>query len=29
MDSAKLQPAIYGGLVIGVLSGLPIVNVGN
>jgi hypothetical protein len=31
MNSAplKLQPAIYGGLFIGVLSALPIVNMGN
>jgi uncharacterized membrane protein YvlD (DUF360 family) len=29
MDSGKLQPALYGGLVIGVLSALPIVNAGN
>jgi hypothetical protein len=29
MDSARLQPALYGGLVIGVLSALPIVNMGN
>jgi hypothetical protein len=29
MDSARLQPALYGGLVIGVLSALPIVNFGN
>jgi hypothetical protein len=29
MDSGRLQPALYGGLVIGVLSALPIVNVGN
>jgi hypothetical protein len=26
---AKLQPAVYGGLFIGVLSALPVVNVGN
>jgi hypothetical protein len=25
----KLQPAVYGGLFIGVLSALPVVNVGN
>jgi hypothetical protein len=25
----KLQPAVYGGLFIGVLSALPIVNIGN
>ena len=29
MDSGRLQPALYGGLVIGVLSALPIVNFGN
>ena len=29
MDKDRLQPALYGGLVIGVLSGLPIVNIGN
>jgi hypothetical protein len=29
MDSGRLQPAVYGGLVIGVLSALPIVNMGN
>jgi hypothetical protein len=29
MDSARLQPALYGGLLIGVLSALPIVNWGN
>ena len=29
MDSGRLQPALYGGLVIGVLSALPIVSVGN
>jgi hypothetical protein len=29
MDSGRLQPAIYGGLVIGVLSALPIINLGN
>ncbi len=29
MDQDRLQPALYGGLVIGVLSGLPIVNMGN
>jgi hypothetical protein len=29
MDSGRLQPAIYGGLLIGVLSALPIVNAGN
>lgn len=29
MDQNRLQPALYGGLVIGVLSGLPIVNLGN
>jgi hypothetical protein len=25
----KLQPAVYGGLFIGVLSALPIINIGN
>jgi hypothetical protein len=29
MDSGRLQPALYGGLFIGVLSALPIVNMGN
>jgi hypothetical protein len=29
MDSARLQPALYGGLLIGVLSALPIVSIGN
>jgi hypothetical protein len=29
MDSARLQPAFFGGLFIGVLSALPIVNAGN
>ncbi len=29
MDSNRLQPALYGGLVIGVLSALPIVSLGN
>jgi hypothetical protein len=29
MDSGRLQPALYGGLVIGVLSALPLVNMGN
>jgi len=29
MDSARLQPAFYGGLFIGVLSALPLVSVGN
>lgn len=29
MDSGRLQPALYGGLVIGVLSALPLVNLGN
>ena len=29
MDQARLQPALYGGLLIGVLSALPIVNMGN
>lgn len=29
MDSGRLQPALFGGLLIGVLSALPIVNMGN
>jgi hypothetical protein len=29
MDSSKLQPALFGGLFIGVLSALPIINFGN
>jgi hypothetical protein len=29
MDSGRLQPALFGGLFIGVLSALPIVNMGN
>ena len=29
MDANRLQPAFYGGLVIGVLSALPIVQAGN
>jgi hypothetical protein len=29
MDSGRLQPALFGGLLIGVLSALPIVNAGN
>ena len=29
MDSGRLQPALFGGLFIGVLSALPIVNGGN
>jgi hypothetical protein len=29
MDSSRLQPALFGGLFIGVLSALPIVNAGN
>ncbi len=29
MDQGRLQPVLYGGLLIGVLSALPIVNVGN
>jgi hypothetical protein len=29
MDSGRLQPALYGGLVIGVLSALPVVSAGN
>ena len=29
MDSARLQPALLGGLFIGVMSALPIINAGN
>jgi hypothetical protein len=29
MESNRLQPALFGGLLIGVLSALPLVNVGN
>src|SRR5262249_17744363 len=29
MDSGRLQPALYGGLLIGVLSALPFVRAGN
>ena len=29
MDSARLQPALLGGVFIGVMSALPIVNAGN
>ena len=29
MDSGRLQPALFGGLFIGVLSALPLVNMGN
>jgi hypothetical protein len=29
MDSNRLQPALFGGLFIGVLSALPIVSAGN
>ena len=29
MDSGRLQPALLGGLFIGVLSALPIINMGN
>ncbi len=29
MPSSKMQPALYGGLVLGVLSALPIVSAGN
>ena len=29
MNPAKLQPALMGGVAIGVLSSLPIVNIGN
>jgi hypothetical protein len=29
MDSGRLQPALFGGLLIGVLSALPLVSAGN
>lgn len=29
MDPARLQPALFGGLLIGVLSALPLVSAGN
>jgi hypothetical protein len=29
MPSSKLQPALFGGLVLGVLSALPVVSIGN
>jgi hypothetical protein len=29
MPASKFQPALFGGLVLGVLSALPIVNMGN
>lgn len=29
MDSGRLQPALLGGVFIGVMSALPIVNIGN
>jgi hypothetical protein len=29
MESDRLQPALFGGLLIGVLSALPLVNLGN
>jgi hypothetical protein len=29
MNPAKLQPALFGGLAIGVLSALPIINIAN
>jgi hypothetical protein len=29
MDSGRLQPALYGGILIGVLSALPFVSAGN
>src|SRR5262245_66576869 len=29
MSPAKLQPALLGGVAIGVLSALPLVNIGN
>ena len=29
MQASKVQPALLGGLVLGVLSGLPLVNMGN
>lgn len=29
MDSARLQPALLGGVFIGVMSALPVINMGN
>ena len=29
MTSSRLQPALLGGVVIGVLSALPVINVAN
>ncbi len=29
MPSSKVQPALFGGLVLGVLSALPVVSIGN
>jgi hypothetical protein len=29
MPSAKFQPALYGGLLLGVLSALPLISLGN
>ncbi|HSK11359.1 MAG TPA: hypothetical protein VK911_17375 [Vicinamibacterales bacterium] len=29
MPSSKLQPALFGGLVLGVLSALPVISIGN
>ena len=29
MPSSKMQPALFGGLVLGVLSALPVVSIGN
>jgi hypothetical protein len=29
MPSSKSQPALYGGLLLGVLSALPLINLGN
>jgi hypothetical protein len=29
MPSAKFQPALFGGLLLGVLSALPLINMGN
>ncbi len=29
MPSSKMQPALFGGLVLGVLSALPVVSMGN
>lgn len=29
MPTSRLQPALYGGLLLGVLSALPIINLGN